>query len=88
METTDVHAQNAATARDLRSRLDAHAARLVQPYQPWPPFQGDDYACCDCDESWAAANGEWLPWIVDDHYHVGPCTLPYAACQVPPCYNH
>ena len=34
----------------LRARMDALAAEAVPPYQPWAPWQGMGYGCCDCNE--------------------------------------
>ncbi|EGB04355.1 hypothetical protein AURANDRAFT_67258 [Aureococcus anophagefferens] len=88
METSDVANRHPGVVRDLAARLEAHAARLPPPFEPWPPFQGADYACCDCEETFArGAPAVWAPWIPDD-YAAAPCAPPYAACVVPPCYGH
>ena len=88
METSDVANRHPDVVRDLAARLEAHAARLAPPFEPWPPFQGADYACCDCEETFArGAPAVWAPWIPDD-YAAAPCAPPYAACVVPPCYGH
>ena len=34
----------------LRARMDALAAEAVPPYEPWAPWQGMGYGCCDCNE--------------------------------------
>ncbi|KAH8071028.1 hypothetical protein JL720_11644 [Aureococcus anophagefferens] len=84
METSDVANRHPGVVRDLAARLEAHAARLPPPFEPWPPFQGADYACCDCEETFArGAPAVWAPWIPDD-YAAAPCAPPYAACVVPP----
>ncbi|KAH8057874.1 sulfuric ester hydrolase [Aureococcus anophagefferens] len=86
METSDVANRHPGVVRDLAARLEAHAARLPPPFEPWPPFQGADYACCDCEDA-RGAPAVWAPWIPDD-YAAAPCAPPYAACVVPPCYGH
>lgn len=89
METADVADRHPLVVRALADRLEAHAANLVPPFEPWPPFQGADYACCDCEETFArGAPAVWTPWIPDDYEAAAPCAPPFAPCLVPPCYGH
>ena len=48
------------------ARLQSLGADAVQPYEPWAPWQGRDYDCCDCNESWGTFREgvkTWEPWL-------------------------
>lgn len=87
-ESVDLSASNPTVVAALTRKLEKYAAAMPPPYQPWPPWQGDDYRCCDCLESWATGSpAAWVPWITRLP-EKGRCAPPYSQCRIPPCYNH
>ena len=100
-EKVDIAAAHPRVVTALFARLQVYAAEAVAPYEPWAPWQGADYRCCDCDESWGVERPRpqgsegsglvktWEPWLADTHQApAGGCKPPFAACEVPPCYGH
>lgn len=91
-EQHDLAKEKPAVVASLFARLAHFAAEAVPPYEPWAPWQGANYKCCDCSESWGTERDgvkTWEPWLSDSHEAPsGGCRAPFPACEVPPCYGH
>ena len=72
----------------MLSRLQQLHAESVPPYVAWAPWQGPDYACCNCSESWGVLRDgvkTWEPWLpgLPRHQTTGgglPCAVPTVQC--------
>ncbi len=96
-ETTNLAAKHPDVVQALKAKLDGYAAAMVPPYVPWPPFQGADYECCGCAETFVRATPAgvraWLPWVSEaptarNGSCATRCCPPFRKCVVPPCYGH
>ena len=90
MERDDCASAHPDVVADLTRRMEGYARGAAPPFEPWPPFQGADYECCDCPETFARGSPPvWVPWVPDargDRREA--CAAPFAPCLVPPCYGH